>query len=242
MHAEAPRAFILIRLQLSWGVRPRGKEQIKGQTLRRAWRSHKHSSDFQMDRFKKTLPELALESAMIIFSVLLALAANGWSDARKEARVTSQSRDAFIQEVRANRGRILRALPYHRDLTAAVLPVDSSGGVSSYAAWRRRVPIWSGFAPPDLAATAWQSALATGALSRLPYREVAALSNVYTIQTRFDTFNAGYLPLFDFSDGAMGGTVRRMSAYMQTILSYETAMLRGYDSSLVVLGASDPSR
>ena len=32
-----------------------------------------------MDRFKKTAPELALESAMIIFSVLLALAAGrGW--------------------------------------------------------------------------------------------------------------------------------------------------------------------
>ena len=37
----------------------------------------------------------------------------------------------------------------------------------------------------------------------------------------------------------MPGTVRRMSAYMQTILSYEAAMLTGYDSSLVVLG--DPS-
>ena len=67
--------------------------------------------------------------------------------------------------------------------------------------------------------------MATGALSRMPFREVASLSTVYTLQGRLDTFNAAYLPLFDFSDPAMSGTVRRMHAYMQTILSYETTLL-----------------
>ena len=47
---------------------------------------------------------------------------------------------------------------------------------------------------------------------------------------------------FDFSDPAMSGTVRRMHAYMQTILSYETTLLREYDTTLVVLGELKPSR
>jgi type II secretory pathway pseudopilin PulG len=139
---------------------------------------------------------------MIVVSVLLALAANSWADAHKEHKLAVQARESFVQEIQANRSRVMQALPYHRALTDVVLLIDSTGGVPSYAAWRRRVPIWSGFAPPDIASTAWQSALATGALSRMPFREVARLSNVYTLQGRLDTFNAAYLPLFDFSDPA----------------------------------------
>lgn len=195
-----------------------------------------------MERPKKTFADLALESVMIIFSVLLALAASSWAESRREHTLADQARASFVQEIRANRDRVAQALPYHRALTAAVLRVDSAGGVSSYAEWQRRVPIWSGFAPPDLVTTAWQSALATGALTQLPYRDVSALSNAYTLQGKLDAFIASYLPLFDFSDPAMAGTVRRMHAYMQTVMSYETALLRDYDSTLVHLGAAGSAR
>jgi hypothetical protein len=193
-----------------------------------------------MQPLKKTAPELALESAMIVLSVLLALAANSWADARKEQRLPAQARTSFVLEIQANRVRLVKALPYHHALTEAVLQVDSTGGVPSYAAWKRRVPIWSGFEGPDLAATAWQSELATGALGQMPFRDVAGLSNVYTLQGRLDAFNTAYLPLFDFSDAVMSGTVRRMHAYMQTVLSYETVLLREYDSTLVLLSEKKP--
>ena len=104
---------------------------------------------------KKSLSELALESVMIVFSVLLALTASSWADARREHTLVAQARTSFALEIRANRDRLAKALPYHRALTTAVLAVDSSGGVRSYAEWRRRVPIWSGFAPPDVATTAF---------------------------------------------------------------------------------------
>jgi type II secretory pathway pseudopilin PulG len=189
---------------------------------------------------KKSLPELALESGMIVLSVLLALAANNWADARREHALVEQARTSFALEMRANRERVAKQLPYHRALTNAVLAVDSNGGVRSYAAWRQKVPIWSGFAPPDVSATAWQSAIATGALSHMSYPDVAALSTAYTIQGKLDAFNTAYLPLFDFSDPAMSGTVRRMHVYMQTVLSYEGALMAGYDSALVQLEGAPP--
>jgi len=195
-----------------------------------------------MDRQKKTLADLGLESVMIVFSVLLALAASSWADTRREHALIDEARTAFVREIQANRSRLTQVLPYHRALTAAVLHVDSAGGISSYADWRRRVPIWSGFSPPDVAATAWQSALATGALAKLPYRAVAKLSDIYTVQGKLDAFNASYLPLFDFSDPAMSGTVRRMHAYMQTVMSYETVLLTRYDSTLAQLGAATAAR
>ena len=73
--------------------------------------------------------------------------------------------------------------------------------------------------------------------------DVAAMSTVYTVQGRFEAFNTSYLPLFDFSDPAMSGTVRRMHAYMQTVLSYENApLMAGYDSALVELAGDGPKR
>jgi hypothetical protein len=184
---------------------------------------------------KKSIPELALESGMIVLSVLLALAASSWADTRREHALVDQARSSFAREIRANRTRIATALPYHQALTEAVLAVDSTGGVASYADWRKRVPIWSGFAPTDVASTAWQSAIATGALAHMRYPEVAAVSTVYTLQGKFDAFNTSYIPLFDFSDPAMAATVRRMRAYMQTVVAYETALMADYDSALVRL-------
>jgi hypothetical protein len=188
-----------------------------------------------MERLKEKLPELALESIMIVFSVLLALAASSWADTRREHTLVEQARTSFVRELESNRARVAAAMPYHRALTAAVMEVDSVGGVRSYADWKHRVPIWSGFAPPDLTATAWQSALTTGVLARMPYRDVAVLSNAYTLQGKLDVFNTSYLPLFDFSDASMPGTVRRMRAYMQTVVVYEEAITSDYDSALAVL-------
>jgi type II secretory pathway pseudopilin PulG len=188
---------------------------------------------------KKSIPELALESAMIVLSVLLALAASSWADSRREHTLVAQARTSFALELRANRARVAKVLPYHQALTAAVVAIDSTGGVATYAAWRKRVPIWSGFAPPDVAATAWQSAIATGALAHMKYPEVSAVSTVYTLQGKFDAFNASYIPLFDFSDPAMAATVRRMHAYMQTVVVYETALIADYDSALVRLDGAD---
>ena len=195
-----------------------------------------------MAQARRSISELAVESAMIVLSLLLALGANSCVEGRKEQQLATQARASFVQEIRANQQRLTRALPYHKALTQAVIAVDSSGGVTSYAAWQRRVPIWSGFAPPDVAATAWQSALTTGALSKMPYREVAALSSLYTIQGKLDAFTLGYLPLFDFADPAMAGTVRRMNVYMQTVLSYEHALAREYAAALAMLDGDERTR
>ena len=124
---------------------------------------------------------------------------------------------------------------YHVALTAAAEKIDSLGGVRTYAEWRRRVPIWSGFRPPDVTTTAWQTAIATGALSGLPYRQIGVLSDAYTLQSKLDAFTSSYVPGFDFSDAAMPATVRRISAYMQTVVSFESALLKDYEQGLAAL-------
>ena len=186
--------------------------------------------------------DLAVQSAMIVLSVLLALAASNWADARKQQRLGDQALQSFAQEIRANRARVARLLPYHDSLAVAARKADSVRSVHSYADWQHAYPAWSGFAPPDLTTAAWQSALATGALTNIRYDRVAALSNVYTIQNKLDSFNASYIPLFDFSDGAMPSTVRRMHAYSATVLSFERALISNYDATVALIGSPSTSR
>jgi type II secretory pathway pseudopilin PulG len=179
--------------------------------------------------------DLSVQSVMIVFSVLLALAASSWADARKQQRLGDQALLSFAQEIRANRARVAKTLPYHDSLDVSAKRADSVGRVHTYADWKRSFPAWSGFAPPDLTTAAWQSALATGALGNIRYDRVAALANVYTIQNKLDAFNASYIPLFDFSDAVMPSTIRRMRAYSATVLSFERAMLASYDETLELI-------
>ena len=190
---------------------------------------------------RRRLPDLLVESAMIVLSVLLALAANAWADGRKQHRLEVQAHVSLIREIRSNQLLVARALPYHEALTRAVIAVDTAGGVRSYAAFKQRVPMWSGLEPPDLAASAWQGALTTGAIGGRPFGEVAALSRLYTVQAKLDAFTLAYLPIFDFSDPAMGGTVRRLNVYMQTVLSFEHHLVRDYDAALTALGETGVS-
>jgi hypothetical protein len=55
------------------------------------------------------------------------------------------------------------------------------------------------------------------------------------IRSPREPFTGAYIPLFDFSDAAMPATVRRMNAYMQTVISFETALLREYADGLQTL-------
>ena len=174
---------------------------------------------------------------MIVFSVLLALAASSWADARKQQRLGDQALLSFAHEIRANRARVAKLLPYHDSLDVAASRADSAGSVRNYADWRRAFPGWSGFAPPDLTTAAWQGALASGALSNIRYDRVASLSGVYTVQNKLDAFNASYIPLFDFSDPAMPSTVRRMHAYGATVVSYERVLVSSYDATLKLIEA-----
>ena len=81
----------------------------------------------------------------------------------------------------------------------------------------------------------WQTALGSGALANIRYDRVGALANVYTIQGQLDSFNASYIPLFDLSDAAMPSTIRRMRAYIATVLSFERALVSRYDDALKLI-------
>jgi hypothetical protein len=137
---------------------------------------------FVMDREKSApksrelLSKALFESALIVFSILLALAINEWKEDRDNQRLASQALENFEREIQENSGRVERSFPYHRHLSEAF----------KRARFLTEVEGWHGISSPVLQDTAWQTALATNAFGQIRYETVSALSQVYTSQKSFE--------------------------------------------------------
>lgn len=125
---------------------------------------------------RELLSKALFESALIVFSILLALAINEWKENRDHERLARQALENFEREIQENSSRVERGIPYHSHLLEAF---KKSRSVSE-------IPGWQGIDAPILQDTAWQTALATNALGQIRYDTVSALSRVYTSQKSFE--------------------------------------------------------
>lgn len=181
---------------------------------------------------------ILVESALIVFSILLALAANQWNDARNQRSLVEHSLRSVRAEIVGNAKRIQERLPYHGSLVAETHRADSLKSVHSYADFKLAAPDWSGFEYPELDATAWQTAITLGAVTGMGFDTVATLSRLYAFQAKVDQYASGALSSFDFSDQAMAGTVRRMWVYFYSIRVNEDTLLNRSAEALKLLGGS----
>jgi hypothetical protein len=179
---------------------------------------------------------VVVESALIVFSILLALAVNQWADTRKQRELTTRSLAAIRAEVASNAALVQDRLPYHRNLEAVLRRADSLGSVHKYADFVRADPEWSGFKNPELDNTAWQTALTLGGATNMGFDTLRTLSRLYAVQNRFDQYNLASIPGFDFSDAAMSSTIRRMLVYVATVRTNEDTLLNRYAAALKLLG------
>jgi hypothetical protein len=121
-----------------------------------------------------------VESVFVVGSILLALALDNWAENRSYAELADQSLGIFEQEILRNRAGLEEVTPFHtgirellgRNLDAPGIQVDLRS-------------VLEGLEAPVLLNTAWETALATGALTHMDVQIVSALSLTYSIQERF---------------------------------------------------------
>jgi hypothetical protein len=176
------------------------------------------------------------ESALIVFSILLALAVNSWAERRKQRDLTERALSAIHAEIMGNANRIRELRPYHVSLETELKRADSAGTVRRYSDFVHAAPDWSGFKSPPFEGTAWQSALTLGVAPNLGFDTLQTLSSLYGLQNRFDQYNAAAIPTFDFSDDAMHANIRRMYVYVATMRTNEDTLLNRYTAALKLLG------
>jgi hypothetical protein len=186
------------------------------------------------------LARVLVESFFIMFSILLALAVENWRENRQHRRLAQQSLQIFEREIRQNLARIDDVTPYHSGLRSVV--AEALVNPAQAADMRSIV---EGLQPTVLLNTAWQTALATGALTHIDVETVSALSLTYSIQERFREDTRASLPRITVGEtdqAEFTRQVQRTHAYLNELITAEQELRGVYKQAMesIRAGMRDP--
>ncbi len=129
------------------------------------------------------LSRVLFESMLIMVSIVAALALDEWRENRENEEMIEQALDNFLLEIRQNSERVEDAAPFNNGLRDVLVRRHAEGGITNVAEF---VSVVESYSPSVLQSTAWDTALATGALAKMDYEIVAALSLTYSMQNRYE--------------------------------------------------------
>jgi hypothetical protein len=183
--------------------------------------------------WRSWISRVLVESVLVVGSILLALGLDEWNEDREFENLADRSLVNFEREVQQNRLRLEDGSLFHIGLRDVLVGMDASGEIVPATTIRN---IMEGFQPAILVNTAWETAVATGALGYMDYDVVAGLSLTYNLQERLVTLNESGL-----NDLLVGGLrsgetellVYTANRYMRELTEAEQRLQGVYD---LVLG------
>ena len=131
----------------------------------------------------KWLPQVLFEATMIMFGFLLYITLDGWKEDKKTEHLIAYSINHFENEIKQNNLRIKDVMVFHKGIQQVLQNQNSKGNFNSIAEFRN---IMDAMKPIVLSNSAWETAVATGALAQMDFELVSALTLTYNMQTRFD--------------------------------------------------------
>ena len=176
---------------------------------------------------------MLVESVLVVGSILLALALDEWNEDREFEDLASRSLVNFEREIQQNRLRVEDVTLFHAGLRDVLANMDASGRAVPTTTIRN---IMESFQPALLVSTAWETAVATGALGYMDYDVVAGLSLTYNMQERLVTLNQSGLNdllVGGFRSGEADLLVYAANRYMRELTEAEQRLQGVYD---LVLG------
>jgi len=129
------------------------------------------------------LPQVIIESVLIVVSILVALGLDSWRQNREDEEFVRTALSNFEIEIRQNQARVEDAAPFNMGLRLVLSQHYGVGDIDTVDEFVNMVEIYS---PAELQSTAWDTALATGSLAKMEYGLVTALSLTYSLQDRYD--------------------------------------------------------
>ena len=129
------------------------------------------------------LPQVIIESVLIVLSILVALGLDSWRQTREDEEFVRTALSNFLIEIEQNQIRVAYAAPFNLGLRLVLgqhYAVDDIDTVDQF------VSMVESYSPAALQSTAWDTALATGSLAKMEYNLVTALSMTYSLQERYD--------------------------------------------------------
>lgn len=202
-------------------------------------------------RWRRWAPRAAFECALIVFSVVLALALTGWAEDRRTARRVDEMRGYLIAEIRANRAMLTDSymLPHHQALSrtfAAAGGLPGGRPTPDSAARATDQLFRTGLHQPAPRDAVWNSVASSDLLGEMDMEDVLALARVYRTQESLEGVNrAGYQSAIGLLEVSSQGSdahvpMMRMTLYLEDLIGMETNLIRLYDEALAELNAGPP--
>jgi len=188
-------------------------------------------------RWTEWLPRMLLQSVLVAVSIVFALWVDEWSEDQDFQELAERSLVSFEREIEQNMRRLEDVTPFHIGLRDVVGVMTANGGTTSLGTFRN---IIDGFEPAILVNTAWETGVATGAVSHIEYDIVAGLSLTYGIQDRLNALNSSGLS--DLLRGGLGSGEMEMllyaaSRYLRELAEEEQQLQLAYAQILELLRA-----
>lgn len=132
------------------------------------------------------LPRALFESALIVFSVLLALILNEWRAESAERARVAEALSAVRVEIEENQRLVGASLEYHQRLVEAFTAAASAGAETPDP----DVVTYGLLYPARVLRTAWESAQTVGLSTQVSYETVLDLSATYARQDEYAALSA----------------------------------------------------
>lgn len=185
------------------------------------------------------LPQVIIESILIVVSILVALGLDAWRQNREDEQFVRTALTNFLIEIRQNRNRVEDAAPFNMGLRQVLSQHYANDDISSIDQFVNMVEIYS---PAALQSTAWDTALATGSLAKMEYNLVTALSLTYNLQNRYDgTTRSGMSELTSpqyLFDNNLKLAVYNSIRYLDEVTSMESELGITYSEATLVVEAA----
>lgn len=186
------------------------------------------------------IARILIESVLIVFSILAALAVSEWQQGRENERLAQEALIAFEREIEQNKARLEDAGPYRQGLRDVLSRMNTEGELQTAEQFHSTVGL-EPLRPPFLTSTVWQTSLTTGAIPHIDFELVNALSLTYSLQARLAEFSRSGMP--ELARGAsppsadMTAAVREVIIYLTDLNRSEAELLATYEEVLRVLRA-----
>lgn len=187
-----------------------------------------------MTQPRSWLPGLGVESLVVVFSILAALAADEWWQGRETRAAVSSSLEAIRAEVAANRERLAQVAPYHRKLADTLLALASVGTDRPDPTLHSQGWLQT----PELTMAAWEGARATGTTAAMSPEVVGTLADVYGRQAQYLARREAIIPvlyewILDAGDPDLAEAYEPLAGIISDVASWEALLLEWYERVLV---------
>lgn len=182
------------------------------------------------------LPRVMFESMLIVVSILFALYLDEWRDDRQDAENIEDALAYFVSEIQQNRARVEDAAPFNQGLRHVLSRRQEVHAIESVETF---VNIFESYNPVVLQSTAWETAIATGALAKMDYKLVSALSLTYSLQNRYQQVSQNGMAEMtspqNLSEEKLDLAVYNAIRYLDTVTGMETELGAVYAEAESVL-------